>query len=466
MATPKKKNPRSRGKGTAVTSSSKPKNVAPRKNPRKSRSVASSNKPKNVAPRKKPRKSTAKNVKTRTNINAPRTVAQDTAAIKRGGLAMLRAAKAVGRFIPGSVAAEAVLLSLIPGEGLTEEQKDTLKKAGMPISKLKGWAGRQSKRVATEAEGSRKRQQQRQADKAASRRKLKDAASRRKLKAAGDQPAPKRKVVEDFPGMPKLPAKRMSEERIRRKLKAAGDQPVRKGPLQRRGTPTQARPFQQRLKENIRSKTQPPIKQAPENPRSRIENMQGSGMAAATRAGMPQLGGIGDSPQTERLSPTRGSDMAGAFPKSAPTPPVPRSKPKPMRKVTDARESVRDIPGMVAAKKPFQYPKQTDHTKGAVESLRKKKALDRAIKSAVREQDIDVPEGGKRKRDTFDASLGKRRRRLEATDKQDREWEEMHDRAPQRKGGKITKKKATKKSSTSYRSRPKNPTLQKTSYNY
>ena len=62
---------------------------------------------------------------------------------------------------------------------------------------------------------------------------------------------------------------------------------------------------------------------------------------------------------------------------------------------------------------------------------------------------------------------------LGARPQDEAEWERMREENQgARKGGKITKKKATrkqaapKKSSTSHRSRPKNPTLQKTSYNY
>ena len=55
-----------------------------------------------------------------------------------------------------------------------------------------------------------------------------------------------------------------------------------------------------------------------------------------------------------------------------------------------------------------------------------------------------------------------RRGQYSVTEKQKRDWEELErEQGGRRKGGKITKK-----SSTSRRSRPKNPTLQKTSYNY
>jgi hypothetical protein len=89
------------------------------------------------------------------------------------------------------------------------------------------------------------------------------------------------------------------------------------------------------------------------------------------------------------------------------------------------------------------------------------------ISGAIKE--LRAAPGGERKRVRKPAAdLGRRGRKYEATDMQEREWERMQEEAEQyaRKGGKITKKKAVKKSSTSNRSRPKNPTLQKTSYNY
>ena len=160
-------------------------------------------------------------------------------------------------------------------------------------------------------------------------------------------------------------------------------------------------------------------------------------------------------PRAKPMMP-RGQDMAGMAP---PDKVVPAGSPGKGKQAFMKREDKR------ASWKP---PKQKDYTKGAVESLRKKASLDKAIKSAVAESKIDVPAGGRRKPGyTPDVALGKRRRKYEAADKRKRDFDYMEEeQGGQRKGGKITKKKATKKSSTSHRSRPKNPTLQKTSYNY
>ena len=148
---------------------------------------------------------------------------------------------------------------------------------------------------------------------------------------------------------------------------------------------------------------------------------------------------------------SRGQDMAGMAP---PDKVVPAGSPGKGKQAFMKREDKR------ASWKP---PKQKDYTKGAVESLRKKASLDKAIKSAVAESKIDVPAGGRRKPGyTPDVALGKRRRKYEAADKRKRDFDYMEEeQGGQRKGGKITKK-----SSTPRRSRPKNPTLQKTSYNY
>jgi len=160
-------------------------------------------------------------------------------------------------------------------------------------------------------------------------------------------------------------------------------------------------------------------------------------------------------PRAKPMMP-RGQDMAGMAP---PDKVVPAGSPGKGKQAFMKREDKR------ASWKP---PKQKDYTKAAVESLRKKASLDKAIKSAVAESKIDVPAGGRRKPGyTPDVALGKRRRKYEAADKRKRDFDYMEEeQGGQRKGGKITKKKATKKSSTSHRSRPKNPTLQKTSYNY
>jgi hypothetical protein len=95
-----------------------------------------------------------------------------------------------------------------------------------------------------------------------------------------------------------------------------------------------------------------------------------------------------------------------------------------------------------------------------------------AISGAIKE--LREAPGGERKRIRKpDADLGKRGRKYEATDEQEREWEEMHRESEQyaRKGGEIKKKKATKAPAKkqyahSHNARPKNPTINKTSYNY
>jgi hypothetical protein len=96
------------------------------------------------------------------------------------------------------------------------------------------------------------------------------------------------------------------------------------------------------------------------------------------------------------------------------------------------------------------------------------------ISGAIKE--LRAAPGGERKRVRKPAAdLGRRGRKYEATDAQEREWEEMQRKAEmlgQRKGGEIKKKKkatkapAKKQYAHSHRARPKNPTISKTSYNY
>ena len=108
--------------------------------------------------------------------------------------------------------------------------------------------------------------------------------------------------------------------------------------------------------------------------------------------------------------------------------------------------------------------------KDAVADLKKKKY----IEEFTGEKEWRDPDKITTKAQRIDPSLKQKRRGQYSANKRDEdEWERMREENQgARKGGKITKKKATrkqaapKKSSTSHRSRPKNPTLQKTSYNY
>jgi len=117
---------------------------------------------------------------------------------------------------------------------------------------------------------------------------------------------------------------------------------------------------------------------------------------------------------------------------------------------------------------------QTEFSRAQPKKLTSAKQ-DKAIRMATAAQGDEFSPGVKKKPSPSrpNVGLGSRGRKYEATDVQERDWERMREENQgARKGGKITKKKATrkqaapKKSSTSHRSRPKNPTLQKTSYNY
>ena len=117
----------------------------------------------------------------------------------------------------------------------------------------------------------------------------------------------------------------------------------------------------------------------------------------------------------------------------------------------------------------------TKEFRGLKEANRNRVIKDAVNKQKLRERREEFT-GDKEWRDpdkepirSVDPSLKQKRRGQYSEDKDDFEYLDREQ--GQRKGGKITKKKATKapakkKSSTSNRSRPKNPTLQKTSYNY
>tara|TARA_R100001244_G_C5142726_1_gene128208 strand:- start:169 stop:891 length:723 start_codon:yes stop_codon:yes gene_type:complete len=110
-------------------------------------------------------------------------------------------------------------------------------------------------------------------------------------------------------------------------------------------------------------------------------------------------------------------------------------------------------------------PSQKEVISGAVA----KQKLRESREEFTGEKEWRDPDKMKKRGTLIEPSLEQKRRGQYSANKRDEdERKRMEEEAEQyaRKGGKITKKKAVKKSSTSPRSRPKNPTLQKTSYNY
>jgi hypothetical protein len=148
---------------------------------------------------------------------------------------------------------------------------------------------------------------------------------------------------------------------------------------------------------------------------------------------------------------------------TAPTPPKP-NRYSPEEYTSSGRRNVPDT-------KEFRGLKEANRNRVIKDAVEKQKRRDAATAAtpgmAPAWRD---PDKMSTKIRSVDPSLKQKRRGKYSEDKEDFEYLDR-EQGGQRKGGKITKKKATKapakkKSSTSNRSRPKNPTLQKTSYNY
>ena len=207
-----------------------------------------------------------------------------------------------------------------------------------------------------------------------------------------------------------------------------------------------------------------------------VGDRQGPGMDAITPP--PRPAAPKPAPKSRPVRDRQGSGMDAIAPRiasprpTAPKPPVPKMKPpvpgslKKPSKPPSGRRNVPDTEEFVGLKE----ANRNRVIKDAVADLKKKKY----IEEFTGEKEWRDPDKITTKAQRIDPSLKQKRRGQYSANKRDEdEWERMREENQgARKGGKITKKKATrkqaapKKSSTSRRSRPKNPTLQKTSYNY
>jgi len=143
-------------------------------------------------------------------------------------------------------------------------------------------------------------------------------------------------------------------------------------------------------------------------------------------------------------------------------PPVPRAKP-PVPSIS--RENVSDA-------QEFEGLTKTRLNAAITDAVDKQKLSERREEFTGKKEWRD-PDKMKKRGTIIDPSLKQKRRGQYSAKRRDEdEWEEMTGMSGgQRKGGKITKKKATKapakkQYSTSHRARSKNPTINKTSYNY
>ena len=453
-------------------------------------------------------------------------------AAKLGG----KAALGVARAIPGTAAAMALETALGPGQGLTDKQKATAREAGIPVSKLGGTSQRsftemegtinrakqrQADRDAAKAKRSDRRERAGQAEleanmprpapkrnvvedipgmdtgrKPMSKKKILDTVSPTKQqtmtaqKRAGKaqrfrpmpKPAPKRNVVEDIPGMDPGKLREISKKKILntispRKAPLAMEDPREGGVSGDEKPANRALSWQERLKsENVRKrrKDESP-RPAPKSRSPRTPAFKGVGgvpaygpaplnKASATTEADPLPKDTTKRPVPQKVAgSTSGKKEAFMKRKTASDKPHRYS---PEEYTSSGRRNVPDTKEFVGLKE----ANRNRVIKDAVADLKKKKYTE----EFTGEKEWRDPDKITTKAQRIDPSLKQKRRGQYSANKRDEdEWERMREENQgARKGGKITKKKATrkqaapKKSSTSHRSRPKNPTLQKTSYNY